>query len=181
LARVASWEFSSSGDALEGDLNDIYNCTAFDVSFITKIYLTQSTTIEGGSRIRGKTSGANGFIRLSSGTSFTGQTVSLYGVTGTFRVGEVIEVDGRDKGTIQGVYSYQFSDIKQVVGRDNLNNVIFTGDVSLTDSFRLGGDFFTYDSGVLTGYNSNISPEVRSGDLLYVSESEYFRVDALSI
>jgi len=180
LARVASWEFSSSGDALEGDLNDIYNCTAFDVSFITKIYLTQSTTIEGGSRIRGKTSGANGFIRLSSGTSFTGQTVSLYGVTGTFRVGEVIEVDGRDKGTIQGVYSYQFSDIKQVVGRDNLNNVIFTGDVSLTDSFRLGGDFFTYDSGVLTGYNSNISPEVRSGDLLYVSESEYFRVDALA-
>ena len=184
LARIASWEFTSSGtDTVEGDLNDYYDAHIFDISLFTKLYLTGSTTIEGGSIVKGKTSGATGFLRLSSGTSFTGQTVTLYGVSGSFRSGEVIEVDGRDKGTISKVYTYEFSDIRQLVGRNISSTVILTGDIAFTDEVRLTGDKFTYtyvsSQGYLTGFNSNISPEVRPGDRLYVSPSNYFIVSAV--
>ena len=184
LARIASWEFTSSGtDTVEGDLNDYYDAHIFDISIFTKLYLTGSTTIEGGSIIRGKTSGATGFLRLSSGTSFTGQTVTLYGVSGSFRSGEVIEVDGRDKGTISKVYTYEFSDIRQIVGRNVSSAVILTSDIAFTDEVKLTGDKFTYtvvsSQGYLTGFNSNISPEVRPGDRLYISPSNYFTVAAV--
>jgi hypothetical protein len=184
LARIASWEFTSSGtDTVEGDLNDYYDAHIFDISLFTKLYLTGSTTIEGGSIIRGKSSGATGFIRLSSGTSFTGQTVTLYGVSGAFRSGEVIEVDSRDKGTISKVYTYEFSDIRQIVGRNVSDTVILTSDIAFTDEVKLTGDKFTYtyvsSQGYLTGFNSNISPEVRPGDRLYISPSNYFTVAAV--
>jgi hypothetical protein len=184
LSRIASWEFTSSGtDIVEGDLNDYYDAHIFDISLFTKLYLTGSTTIEGGSIIRGKTSGATGFLRLSGGTSFTGQTVTLYGVSGSFRSGEVIEVDGRDKATISKVYTYEFSDIRQIVGRNVGSTVILTSDIAFTDEVKLTGDKFTYtyvsSQGYLTGFNSNISPEVRPGDRLYVSATNYFVVAAV--
>jgi len=184
LARIASWEFTSSGtDTVEGNLNDYYDAHIFDISLFTKLYLTGSVTIEGGSLIRGKTSGATGFLRLSSGTSFTGQTVTLYGVSGSFRSGEVIEVDGRDKGTISKVYTYEFSDVRQIAGRNVSSTVILTGDISFTDEVKLTGDKFTYtivsSQGYLTGFNSNISPEVRPGDRLYISPTNYFTVAAV--
>lgn len=49
----------------------------------------------------GKISGARGLIRVTPGnSSFTGQTLSLVNVQGVFRANEVIQVDGRDKGTV---------------------------------------------------------------------------------
>jgi len=184
LARIASWEFVSSGsDITEGNLNDYYDAHIFDISLFTKVYLTGSVTIEGGSIVRGKSSGATGFIRLSSGTSFTGQTLTLYGVSGDFRSGEVIEVDSRDKGTVSKVYTYQLSDIRQLIGRNISNTVILSGDVQFSDEVKITGDRFTYtlvsSQGYLTGFNSNISPEIRCGDYLYISDTQFFIVDAV--
>ena len=184
LARTASWEFVSSGtDTNEGDLNDVYHSHIFDISLFTKVYLSASVTIEGGSIVRGKISGSTGFIRLSSGTSFTGQTLTLYGVSGEFRIGEVIEVDGRDKAFISGVYTHQLSDIRQIIGRNTTSTVILSGDIQFTEEVKITGDKFTYSiesaQGYLTGYNSNISPEIRCGDYLYISDTEYFIVAAV--
>ena len=186
LARITSWEFSSSGtDTTEGDLNDVYDAHIFDVSMFTKIYLSTSVTIEGGSLVRGKTSGATGYLRIPSGggTSFTGQTITLINVNGEFRPGEVLEVDGRDKASITNIYSYQYSDVRQFAGRNTSSAVIFTGDLVTTESVKLIGDKFTYTEvggqGYLTGYNSNIAPEIRCGDFLYISPTEYFIVSAV--
>ena len=186
LARLSSWEFSSSGsDTVEGDLNDVYDAYLFDISMFTRIYLNASTTIEGGSLVRGKTSGATGYIRIptSGQTSVTSQSIVLTGVVGSFKVNEVIEIDGKDKGTISGVYSHEFNDVRQIVGKNALGTTILTSDVSPTDQKKLIGDKFTYtlvsSQGYLTGYNSNIAPEVRCGDLLYVSATQYFVVAAV--
>lgn len=182
LARICSWEIAGSGsDAIEGTTDDNYNCHLFDLSMFTQIYLTSSVTIQAASQVVGKTSGATGFIRVTSGTSFTGQTITLNGVVGTFRNGEVISVDGIDIGTISKTYSYQFSDVRQVVGRNISSTVILTGDVQLLDQKRLTGTKFTYttvsSNKYLTGYNSNIANEVRPGDRLYISPTQYFIVD----
>jgi len=184
LARISSWEFSSSGtDTAQGDLNDVYDAHLFDISLFTKLYLTTSVTIEGGSLIRGKSSGAEGYLRIPSGggTSFTGQTITLINVVGDFRSGEVIEIDGNDKATITNLYTYKYSDIRQFVGRNSSNTVILSGDFIAAESVKLTGDYFTYDEdggqGLLVGYNSNISPEIRCGDLIYISPTEYFVVD----
>jgi hypothetical protein len=182
LARIASWEFSSSGtDTTEGNTNDVYDAYIFDVTMFTKIYLNSSVTIDGGSLVRGKTSGATGYIRITSGTSFTGQTITLTEVNGEFRSNEVIEVDGKDKATISDVYSYQYSDVRQLIGRNSGGTVILSSDFETRQQVKLTGDYFTYNyitlQGYLTGYNSNISPEIRCGDLLYVSPTEYFIID----
>lgn len=184
LARLASWEFSSSGtDTVEGDLNDLYDAYIFDVSMFTKLYLTGSITVQGGSLVKGKTSGAVGYIRITSGTSFTGQTLTLTEVTGQFRSGEVIEVDSQDKGTISKVYQSQYSDVRQLVGRNTGGTVILSADYQTRQQSKLIGDYFTYtivsSQGYLTGYNSNISPELRCGDILYVSATQYFVVGAV--
>ena len=186
LARIVSWEFDSSGtDTVEGDLNDVYNAHIFDISMFTKLYLAGSVTIYGGSLIRGKTSGATGFIRIPSGggTSFTGQTITLINSVGNFKNGEVIEIDGKDISTVSYSYNHTYSDIKHFSGRNSTGTVILTGDFQTTQQVKLIGDRFTYTvvstQGYLTGYNSNISPEIRCGDLLYVSDTEYFVVDAL--
>jgi hypothetical protein len=184
IARVASWEIDGSGsDSITGTVDDNYNCHLFDISMHTQLYLSTSTTITAGSQVVGKTSGATGFIRVSSGFSFTGQTITLTGVIGQFRNGEVIAVDGIDKATITRTYSYIFSDTRQIVGRNTTGTVIFTTDVRLLDQRKLTGTKFTYTTAgankYLTGYNSNISPEVRPGDFLYISPSQYFIVDAV--
>jgi hypothetical protein len=185
VARVMNWEYSGSGgDLIDANSNDTYNLYLFDISLHTKLKLSASTTIEAGSQVVGRISGATGLLRVSPGeASYTGDTLTLTDVQGTFRIGEVIQVDGRDKGTVSAApYTFNFSDTKQILGRNSAgSSIIFSCDARATEQYRLTGTYFTYTSGtgILTGFNSNIAPEVKPGDLLYISATQYFKVDSI--
>lgn len=184
-ARVMNFQQDSSGgDGIDGTDDDQYELYLFDVTLHTKLRLTSSTTIDAGSMIVGKISGARGLLRVDPGaSSFTGQTLTLTNVQGIFRANEVIQVDGRDVGTVSiAPYEYQLSDVRQLVGKNTTNTAtVFTCDSVLDDQIPLSGNYFTYaTSGTkLTGFNSNIAAEVRSGDRLYVSPTQYFTVAAV--
>lgn len=182
FARVCSWEFSADGDGTQGNYDDVYNAHLFDVSMLTSLKLASSTTIQAGSLVVGATSGAKGFIRIEGGgTSITSDIIKLVNSTGTFQENEVIRVDGRDIGTIGKVYRHQFTDARQLVGKDNVGATIFTSDVVLTEAITIAGNYFTYDKTtnpvpILTGYNSNISLDIRANDRLYYDFDKYFLV-----
>ena len=179
-ARVSNWELDDTSDGVFGDDNDVYRSHLFDIALLTKIKLVGTATIIAGSQIVGKSSGATGFIRIDGGSTFiTSDTISLISVNGNFRDGEVISVDGRDIGTISKIFTYQFSDVRQLVGRDSSNVVVFTSNIIFNDSFQLSGTRFTYDDGLLIGFNSNIALEVRPYDRLYFAPGNYFSVDAV--
>jgi hypothetical protein len=182
FARISNWELEDTSDGVTGNENDVYKAFLFDVSLFTRIKLGASTTIIAGSQIVGKSSGATGFIRVSGGAlSVTSDNLELINVNGNFREGEVISVDGRDVGTVSKIYNYQFSDVRQFIGRDSSNAVAFSCDIMFNDSFQLSGTRFTYDSGddVLIGFNSNIALEVRPYDRLYFAPGNYFSVAVL--
>lgn len=179
FARVSNWELEDTSDGVTGNSNDVYKAFLFDVALFTKLKLAASATIIAGSQIVGKSSGATGYIRISGGgTSVTSDDLELVNVTGNFREGEVISVDGRDVGSISKIYNYQFSDVRQFIGRDSSNAVAFSCNVMFSDSFQLSGTRYTYNSStnVLVGFNSNISLEVRPYDRLYFAPGNYFLV-----
>ena len=188
FARVAAWEFMNAGsNALEGNpsgeaRDDIYTAHIFDISMLTMLKLQANATILAGSQIVGATSGAKGFIRISGGlTSITSDTLTLIQTTGNFVPGEIIRVDGKDKGTISNLYAYQISDVRSVVGSNTLGTTIFTSDLVLTETTAIAGNYFTFDGSTtpktLTGYNSNIALDVRAGDKLYYDVDKYFLVE----
>jgi hypothetical protein len=186
-ARLMAFENDSSGgDGVDSTDDDLYNMHLFDITMFTTLRLNASVTIEAGSLIIGKISGARGTIRVNPGTSsFVGQNLSLVDVQGIFRSGEVIQIDGRDKGTVNiAPYKYELSDIRQLVGKNAAgSSTIFTADTFNDQQQVLTGNYFTYSiSGAdkyLTGFSSNIAAEVRCGDLLYVSPTQFFVVDAV--
>lgn len=182
-ARVFSYEWDGTGtDGTSGNSNDYYRIYVFDIAMFTKIKLASSTTITAGSLIRGKTSGAKGYIRVTSGNSITSDILTLTNVEGSFRAGEVITIDGIDYPTISAVWTHQYSDTRQFVGRNSSNTIIFTADLRIKEIYKLAATKFTYNSGsgIITGFNSNISPELRPGDLLYVSATQWFKVTDIS-
>ena len=88
FARLATMEHTSDGDNTTfGDADDTYKMNLFDVQMFTVIELATAQTIDLGSLLVGATSGARGYLvnALSAADHAT-----LYGVEGTFAVGEKI-------------------------------------------------------------------------------------------
>ena len=178
-ARVASIEHVQDPDTTFGNTDDRYRLHIFDVQMFTILKLSSNQTVAAGSVLVGKTSGARGFIvnAVSNGDDF-----ELYQVEGEFQKGEMVTVDGLDQDTIAETYTYQYSDSRQVLSRDETTNAVeFTSDIVLDDLEQLQGATFTYDatggSEDITGLNSNFSADLRAGDRIYFNTTQYVDVD----
>ena len=111
---VYAMEHEGTGtDTTYGTDDDVYNVNVFDVQDV--IQVDASTDILQGSIVKGGTSGATALVLEDQ----TGAThLKTYGLRGRFRTGETLFIDGIDKGTIQYFYSYEFSDARSFVCRD---------------------------------------------------------------
>ena len=180
-ARTLAMEHEGTGtDTTYGTDDDVYNVNVFDVQMLTVIQVDASTDILQGSIVKGGTSGATALVLEDQ----TGAThLKTYGLRGRFRTGETLFIDGIDKGTIQYFYSYEFSDARSFVCRDETNTATIecTANVILDDYLALEGDTFTYNSGAgtITGFNSNFARDLRAGDRLYIDENNYLVVDSV--
>ena len=150
-ARTASFEFFDDPDNTEGNSDDRYKLNLFDVQMITVLQLETAKTISQGSIVVGQTSGARAYI---IDTVTADVDVPVYQVEGKFVEGESILVDGQVVETISKLHSYNYSDVRQVVSRDESSSTIeFTADIVLEDLSRLQGDSFAYTTasgGILT-------------------------------
>ena len=140
-ARCASMEYLSDPDSSYGNADDVYKLYVFDVQMFTVLQLSSNQTITAGSLVVGKSSGARGYI---VDTVTNGNDLNLYQVEGTFQTGEIVTVDGRDKDTIDAAYTYQYSDTRQILSRDETTLAVeFTSDVVLEDTKTLQGATFS--------------------------------------
>ena len=180
FARASVLEhIDDSTDNVFGTEDDKYALHMFDVQMFTIIELASNQTISAGSLLVGSTSGAKGYL-VNAITS--ADHIQLYQVEGSFQKGEILTLDGLQLDTIEETYVYQFSDVRQVVGRDETTTAVeFTSDVVLTDEKTLQGQTFTYDatggSEKITGLNSNFAADLRSGDRIFFNTTDFVDVD----
>ena len=109
-ARIYSYSASNApytGDSTEFDLH------LYDIQTFTILKVSSSSQIQSGSRVRGLTSGAIGFVREIPNTN----EISLSETTGTFADGEQIIVNEKTSNipvSILKINSYAIDDIKSV-------------------------------------------------------------------
>ena len=177
--RALAMEHDSTGtDTTYGTDDDRYNVNVFDVQMLTVLQVSASTDVLQGSQITGAESRASAIIVADQ----TGAThLNTYSLKGNFRDGEEVFIDGISKGTLTFSYTYEFSDARSFVCKDETTpaNIECTADIILDDFLAIEGDTFTYDSGAgtITGFNSNLVRDLRAGDLLYFDETNYLIVN----
>ena len=181
FCRALAMEHEGSGaDTTYGTDDDVYNVNVFDVQMLTVIQVGATTDVLQGSQVVGGSSGATALIVEDQ----TGAThLKTYSLRGNFRVGETVFIDGIDAGTISFFYTYEFSDIRSFVCKDEDTSAVeCTADVILDDFLSLEGDTFTYDSGAgtISGFNTNFARDLRAGDRIYIDEDNYLIVDKVN-
>ena len=149
------------------DASTQYEMSLYDVQTYTNLTLNATISQSVPAYIKGKNSGASGYL-VSTVTS--SNLLTLYQVSGSFIKDEQIEINGIDDSrTITSVLDYNFFDVHQIVG----NGVSFTADPLLSNTISLSspGSQFTISGasgGIssVTTSNSNFYVGINTGDIV---------------
>jgi hypothetical protein len=160
----------------------------FDVQTFTKVgFTTTISTLKQSDFVKGKKSNASGFVR-----SITGNTATLYEVSGSFLRNEPITINGIDNGTlINSITDYSISDVKSVYTRVGVST--FNADLVLDKKSFLApsGTNFSItqaSAGISTvsiGLGTNFAGLLKSGDIISYNNSStgyliYNKVETIS-
>ena len=185
VARTRTFEYSQG---VAGETGTEHKLFLFDIQMFTRIELndTPSPTLTSvhttGARVKGHTSNAIGFLFSTAAKDDTtaDAVINLVNVTGTFQVGEKIQVsDSTETGklvensdntdlTIESLDKFKFVDVKQFFMDDDDSGQDFTADIA---------DINFTSAGVLR-LNATDSSNSDSGEgLLLEDQSEGFRIE----
>jgi len=135
LARVYDFALESgSYNSSNYNLNQ-WDLTLFDITTYGDMTLNGQTTLSIPTKIKGKSSGATGFLRhaVSSGIGIT-----VYDTSGNFIVGEQLSFNGVDSSiTVNNFKNYNISDVQSVYATTG-SNITFSGDVIPTPAINIG-------------------------------------------
>ena len=110
----------------------VYDLWFFDAQMFTVLNISNAVTpYVVGTRITGKTSGATGYI---ADTANNTHYIYLEHVTGEFSNGEILDVNGKDVGTLEAAHGYQLTDARSSFGKDGSSNIRFGCNWILNDS-----------------------------------------------
>lgn len=179
-ARPRSIEFDGSTLGASDDVFDsatTYKMFMFDVNMLTELALdsaAQSTDILAGTRVKGATSYASGFVDSSS----TSSILKLSGVSGSFDTAEVLLTNNYDSAaigfnvrnaantrdvTITSITENSFDAVKQMYYDDA--TIDFTADVDLEVVNQISGSV-SVTSTTVSGFNTAFVTELRVGDAI---------------
>ena len=135
VARVYDFRLESgSYSTSNGNLNE-WDLSLFDVQTVTKITLNENTTLSTPTFVKGKNSGATGFLKNAISDS---NVIELYDTSGTFIKFEGFEFDGIDNGRVAtAITAYGLSDIQSVYGKVGVGTT-FSADVIPSTKFEVG-------------------------------------------
>ena len=135
LARVYDFALESgSYDSANSNINE-WDIVLYDIQPYTEVTLNTATTQTVPTHIKGKSSGATGYLRnaVTSSTSLT-----VYNTKGKFIPGEQFIFNGIESGNVAAAStSYSTSDIKSIRGTVGTANT-FNADVKQSSLFSIG-------------------------------------------
>ena len=160
--------------AANGATTGVYDMWFFDVQMWTALNILNAVTpYTAGSRIVGRTSGASGYIASTGNNT---HYVWLEQVTGTFQNGEILEIDGRDVGTLEAAHSYQLTDARSAFGRNSTQNIRFGCNLILNDARPIELSTVDIDQTTdneITGFRTRFSKDLRPGDVVTPTISDF--------
>ena len=116
----------------QGVTAGVYDMWFYDAQMWTAINIANAVLpLTVGSRIKGKTSGAIGYIASTGNNT---HYVYLEQVSGIFTNNEILEIDGRPIGTLEAAWSYQVSDARSAFGLNATNQIRFGCNLILNDA-----------------------------------------------
>ena len=174
VARVYDFRLESgSYNSSQQNLNE-WDISLFDIQTITEITVNEPITQVVPTFVKGKNTGATGFLKDSVTSS---KSLTLYQTNGNFSLNESLIFDGIESNRVStAVTSYGFSDVKSVYGLVGSGST-FSADVIQSTKFTVGVANITQSSvGISTITSSNpLFPGnlVRKGDLLKYTDTRF--------
>ena len=144
----------------------VYDLWFFDAQMFTVLNIANPETYTVGTKITGKTSGASGYV---ADTGNNTHYIYLEQVTGTFTNNELLQINGRDVGTLEAAWSYQLTDVRSSFGKDSGNNIRFGCNWILNDSRPIEASTIDVDQAAddeLTGFRTRFEKDLRPGDVV---------------
>ena len=144
----------------------VYDLWFFDAQMFTVLNISNPETYTVGTKITGKTSGASGYV---ADTGNNTHYIYLEQVTGTFTNNELLQINGRDVGTLEAAWSYQLTDVRSSFGKDGSNNIRFGCNWILNDSRPIEASTIDVDQAAddeLTGFRTRFEKDLRPGDVV---------------
>jgi hypothetical protein len=162
-ALTATSPFGTS-PTIAGGVYDMY---FMDVQMFTVLNIGNAVTpYTAGVRITGKTSGASGFI---ADTGNNTHYIYLEQVDGVFSNGEILEINGRNVGTLEAAHSYQLTDVRSSFGLTGTQTVRFGCNWVLNDSRAIEVSTVDIDDTTddeITGFRTRFEKDLRPGDVV---------------
>ena len=155
---------------IQVDQANQYDMWFFDPQMYTAInFASGNNSVSIGDVLRGRTSGARGFVADNG----SGTHCKLEQVSGVFMNNEVIERDGRVIGTLEAAHTYNLSDVRRSLGRNDSSVVTYAANWLLNDNASIESSTVTVSgTGALsTGFRTKFAEDLRPGDVVTTTAS----------
>ncbi len=145
VARVYDFALESGSYTTANSAVNEWDTSLYDIQLFSKLTLNEPLTLTIPTQIKGKYSGATGFLRsaVSNSTSLV-----VYEKTGEFIANEPFEINGISNNRVAtAITSFGMQDVKQIYGGSELGDVgaakSFTGDIIQRPVIDFGNAQFT--------------------------------------
>jgi hypothetical protein len=156
VARVYDVALENGGFDSNFPASNQWDLSLFDIQTFTELYYNQPISLSVPTQIRGKSSGATGFLRFDTVNS---GIITAYNTNGTFVPGEKLIFDGTEQvGVTTIVVDYKVNDIKSVYSNVGSGRT-FTADV-IQDINRSVGIVSITSYSSFVGVSTISSPQV---------------------
>jgi len=152
-----------------------FECSLYDIQTYTLLVLNASLTLSAPAFVEGVNSSASGYLVSSITNS---NILTLYQVSGAFKVNEQIKINGISNGRIiTSLRDYNLNDVHQLVAENSSSGLgVFTADPHLTNKTSLAdfGTQFTVSRGsggisTVSSSNLNFYVGIKTGDIVSYS------------
>jgi hypothetical protein len=135
IARVYDFALESGSYNSALPNTNEWDISLYDIQTYTEISLNEPITLSTPTYIKGKSTGATGFLRYSASNS---GIITAYNVNGTFAIGEKFIFDGIENNRVAtAITSYGTNDVKSLYGVTG-SGTTFTADTKQYTSVNVG-------------------------------------------
>jgi len=176
VARVYDFALESGSYSASNSATNEWDTSLYDIQLFSKITLNEPVTFSIPTQIKGKYSGATGFLRSAVSNS---TSLEVYDKVGEFVVNEPFIVNGIDNNRVAiAITSHGMQDVKSIYGGPDLGDVgaranAFNGDVIQQPIFTFGDANMTSALGsgavsisTITSGNQLFPDILKVGDIL---------------
>ena len=190
IGKARIYDFKQT--SLVGVANTVYETRLFDIQTFTNIGIAATTTgIGAGVHIKGKYSGASGFVESMGANDLS---FNLNDVKGSFQLNEPLLVSGIDAGSnVTSVFDYDFTSVKSLHSYEGVGsgNTVFSANLVLDRRTNVFDPSIEFDiastgatSAVTSGEIGDFRELVKIGDIFTYStatgDPKYNRVTAVT-